>query len=116
MSNYAEIVKEITNMLKKENEVHWTKEARESFSRIKEALQAAPVLISPDYQKYFQFFSFASPNSIVVVLLQKNDEEKEKPITFFSKILRDVELKYNILEKHVYALVKALKAFRTYVL
>jgi len=110
------MVKEITNMLKKENEVHWTKEARESFSKIKEALQAAPVLISPDYQNPFQVFSFASANSIGVVLLQKNDEEKEHPVSLFSKILRDVELKYNILEKQVYALVKALKAFRTYVL
>lgn len=56
VSNYAEILKEITNMLKKENEVGWTKESRESFSRIKEALQAALVLIIPDYQKPFQFF------------------------------------------------------------
>lgn len=31
-------------------------------------------------------------------------------------MLRDAELKYNILEKQVYALVKALKALRTYVL
>lgn len=38
VSNYAEIVKEITNMLKKENEVHWTNEARKSFFRTKEAL------------------------------------------------------------------------------
>ena len=35
---------------------------------------------------------------------------------YFSKVLRDAELNYNILEKQVYALVKALKAFRTYVL
>lgn len=116
MYNYAEIVKEITNMLKKENEVHWTKEARESFSRIKETLQEALVLISSDSQRPFQKFSFASLNSIAVVLLQKNDEEKEQPVASFSKILRYVELKYNILEKQVYALVKSLKAFRTYVL
>lgn len=116
VSNYEEIVKEITNMLNKENEMSWTKEVIESFSRIKEALQAAPVLINPDYQKPFQVFSFASSSSIVVVLLQKNDEEKENSITLFNKILRDYELKYNILEKHIYALVKALKAFRTYVL
>ena len=56
VSNYAKIIKENPNMLKKENEVHWTKEARESFTRIKEALQAAPILISPNYQKPFQFF------------------------------------------------------------
>ena len=37
-------------------------------------------------------------------------------MAFFSKVLKDAELKYNILEKQVYALVKSLKAFRTYVL
>lgn len=37
-------------------------------------------------------------------------------MAFFSKVLRDAKLKYNILEKQVYALVKALKAFKTYVL
>lgn len=31
-------------------------------------------------------------------------------------MLRDVELKYNILEKQAYALVKSLKAFHMYVL
>jgi len=48
--------------------------------------------------------------------LQKNDEEKEQPVAFFNKILRDSELKYNIMEKQVYDLVKAIKYFITYVL
>jgi hypothetical protein len=52
----------------------------------------------------------------MVVLLQKNDEGFEHPITFFSKSLRDVELRYDILEKQAYSMVKSLKAFRTYVL
>jgi hypothetical protein len=51
-----------------------------------------------------------------VVLLQKNEEGREKPISFFSKALRDVEIRYEIMEKHSYALVKALKYFRVYVL
>jgi hypothetical protein len=50
------------------------------------------------------------------VLLQKNEEGFEQPIAFFSKSLRDAELRYDILEKQAYAMVKALKAFRTYVL
>ena len=65
--NYAEIVRNIVDMLKKNAELRWDKEAREAFSRIKEALQEAPVLISPDYQKVFQIFSFASPTTIAVV-------------------------------------------------
>ena len=49
-------------------------------------------------------------------MLQKNKEGLEQPIAFFSKTLRDSELKYSILEKHAYALVKDLKFFRIYVL
>ena len=50
------------------------------------------------------------------MLLQKNEEGKEKHVAIFSKVLRDAKLKYNILEKHVYTIVKSLKSFRTYVL
>ena len=40
----------------------------------------------------------------------------EQPIAFFSKMLRDGELKYDIMEKQAYALVKALKYFGVYIL
>jgi hypothetical protein len=51
----------------------------------------------------------------VEVLLQKNYQGDEQPITFMSKALRDLELNYTIMEKHAYALVKSLKHCRTYV-
>jgi hypothetical protein len=35
---------------------------------------------------------------------------------FFTRALRDVEIRYDIMEKQAYALVKARKAFRVYVL
>jgi hypothetical protein len=74
------------------------------------------VLASLDYTKEFFIFSFASEHTITVVLLQKSEEGFEKPMAFFSKSLRDIELKYDILEKQAYVMVKALKSFRTYVL
>jgi hypothetical protein len=48
--------------------------------------------------------------------LQRNEEGREQPIAFFSKALRDAEVRYEIMEKQAYALVKALKSFRVYVL
>jgi hypothetical protein len=72
---------------------------RESFERIKQDIVQAPVLISPDYSKEFMIFSFASENTIVVVLLQRNEQGYEQPISFFSKTLRDSELKYDLIEK-----------------
>ena len=69
------------------------------FERIKQALTKAPVLVSADFSKDFITFSFAFEDSIVAALLQKNAEGMEQPISFFSKVLRDSELKYNSLEK-----------------
>jgi hypothetical protein len=103
-------------MLRKGNEVKWTVEPRESFVQIKRALTEAPVLISPDYSKLFLVFSFASFDTVAAVLLQENEEGREKPIAFFNKALRDAEIWYEIMEKQAYALVKALKSFRVYVL
>ena len=47
-------------------------------------------------------------------MLQKNDEGYEQPIAFFSKSLQAAELNYEINEKQTYALVKAVKSFRPY--
>jgi hypothetical protein len=114
--NFNEIVKLITNMLKTDSEMKWTVEAKASFEQVKKTISKVPVLASPDYAKEFLIFSFTSEHTIVAVLLQKNEEGFEQPIAFFSKSLRDAELKYDILEKQAYTMVKALKAFRTYVL
>ena len=73
------------------------------------ALTEALVLVSPDFTKDFKNFCFASEDTLVVVLLQKNKDGLEQPLAFFSKNLRDLELKYNTLEKQDYSLVKELK-------
>lgn len=109
-------MKFVTTMLRKNNDIKWTAEEKKYFEDIKKALTEASVLVSQNYLKDFLVSSFSSEDIIVAVLLQKNDEDYEQPVTFFSKSLRDANLKYNIMEKQAYALVKALKYFKTYVL
>jgi hypothetical protein len=67
--NFTEILKPITNMLKKDAVIEWSLEAKSTFQRIKKDLVEAHVLANPDYAKYFFIFSFASEETIVVVLL-----------------------------------------------
>ena len=86
-------------MLKKNSEGKWTNEVKESFKRIKKTIGEASVLSISDYLNEFLIFSFASEHTIVAMLLQKNDEGFKQPIGFFSKILRDIELRYDMLEK-----------------
>ena len=88
----------------------------EDFGYIKKALTEAPVLVSMDFSKYFLIFSYASEHMVARVLLQKNDQNAKLPRALFSKVLRDGELKYDIMEKQAYALIKSLKDFRVYIL
>jgi len=113
--NLAEHLREITNMLKKDNQVRWTEEVIKSFNLVRIALSSAPILINLDYIEDFILFSFASEHTVAAVLMQKRDG-CEKPISFFSRIIRDGAFKYNIIEKQALSLVKALKDFHVYIL
>lgn len=73
------------------------------------ALTKAPVLASPNFEKDYLFFYFSSEHTIAGVLLQKDEQNFENPIAYYSKTFRDSPLKYDIMEKQAYALVKALK-------
>jgi hypothetical protein len=82
--------------------VKWKEMAKSFFQQIKKALIEALVLVSPDYTKDFIVFPFSSEHTITIVLLQKNQDGFEQPIAFFSRAMRDTELKYNIMEKKAF--------------
>ena len=93
ISNLAELIRELNNMLRKDSALKWIVEAKYSFEANKQAITKTLVLISLDFQKDFIIFPFASKHTIAAVLLQKNDQGYEQPIEFFSKSLRDATLK-----------------------
>jgi len=97
--NPTEIINHITNMLNKGSDIKWTPEDRKSFEYIKVALTKSPVLASPNFSKDFILFSFALEHTIVGVLLQKDEHNIERPITYYSNTLMVSLLKYDIMEK-----------------
>jgi transposase InsO family protein len=109
------MMKPLLKLLKKDVKFEWTDEGRKAFKNIKDSIGRSPVLISLNYSKDFQVFSFASEDTIAGVLLQKNEEGQEQPIAFMSKALQNSELNYTSMEKQAYALVKSLKHFRVYI-
>jgi hypothetical protein len=88
----VEKMRNITKMLRKDSEIKWSLDAKKSFEEIKVSLTKAPVLISPNFEKDFQIYSFPSEHIIDGVLLQKNEEGYEQPIAFYSKTFRDAPL------------------------
>lgn len=113
--NLAKNLKAVTEMLKKDTKIKGHNDENDYFTKVKKTSTTAPILLSPDFTKDFMVFSFASDHTITTVLLHNNAEGYEQPIAFFSKALRDASLKYNIMEKWAFALVKALKDSSVYI-
>ena len=86
-------------MLKKGSKIRWDEEPSSTFQKIKQAIKDAPILRAPNYDKPMHIFSFASFQTIVVVLLQKNEDGYEQPIALISKSFQSTKLKYDINKK-----------------
>ena len=69
IASFAEIVKYITNMLGKYQEIKWTPKSKQSFEGIKKAIVEAHVLASPYFSKDFLIFYFSLEHTVVGVLL-----------------------------------------------
>ena len=61
-------------------------------------------------------YTFASDDSLAVVLTQKEDGGDEFPISFMSTGLQAGELNYPAIDKQDYVVFKAVKQFRPYIL
>ena len=53
ISDFAEIVKPLQEMIKKDINFKWTRERREAFEKIREAIAEAPTLWSPNFDNEF---------------------------------------------------------------
>ena len=72
--------------------------------------------MSPDFNKYFILYTFASDISYAIVLTQLNQQNSEVPISFMSSNFKGVELNYHEVDKQDFAIFKAIKHFHPYLL
>ena len=116
ISDFAQIVRPLQRMLKKNVVFKWNMPEKEAFEKIKKAIAKAPSLQSPDFSRGFILYTFASDSSLADVLTQKDGNNDEWPISFMSTGLQGAELNYPEIKKQAYAVYKAVKHFRPYIL
>lgn len=114
--DFSEITKCIVDMMKGSQSFKWSDSEKKAFELIKHAIARAPTLVHPDYTKEFILYCYASAHTLFAILMQENNEGIQAPIAFMSTPLKDHELRFSQMEKHAYAVVRALKNFRFYVL
>ena len=69
-----------------------------------------------DYQKSFLVCTDASNNDIGAVLYQLDDNGRENPIHYASRVLSDTESKYSAFEREALGVIFALLKFRHYLI
>jgi hypothetical protein len=91
----------------------WETEEQNAFESIKEAISTEPVLTLPNEEGVFHVEVDASNVGTGAVLSQEQ-QGKWHPVAFMSKSLLDAEKNYEIYDKELLAIVKALKVWRHY--
>ena len=101
IKGYAKIARplhELTsgeNGKKKNYRVNWTERCQESFDSLKNICSECPVLAYADYTKPFVLYTDASTTGLRVVLYQKQEDGKERVITYASRTLNRAERNYD---------------------
>ncbi|KAH8241903.1 hypothetical protein KR038_004188, partial [Drosophila bunnanda] len=70
---------------------------------LKVALTTAPVLVHADFQRHFYIQCDASHVGVGAILFQKNEEDQEQPIAFFSAKMNRHQVNYTVTEKECLA-------------
>ena len=112
IEDFSGIVKPMTSLLRKDAPWKWTQAEEESFKTLKDRFTNAPVLVMPDMNKQFIVEADASDFATGAVLSQKQDDGKIHPIAFMSKSLNDAERNYEIYDKELLAVIRALEEWR----
>lgn len=112
--NFSKIAKPLTKLLEKDADFKWSQEASDAFETLKENLCTAPILQYPDFSKPFIITTDASGIAIGAILSQ-GEIGKDKPIAYYSRVLRGAELRYDTYEKEALAIVQGVKNFRPYI-
>jgi hypothetical protein len=94
---------------KRHKSFKWTEEAEKRFNILKQKITKRPILVLSNFEKTFQVRCDASGVAIGVVLSQDN-----RPVSYFSEKLNETKRKYSTYDKDFYAIIKALKKWRHY--
>ena len=114
-SHYAELVQQLTHLLRKNNKWQWGEAEEKVFKLIKEKFLEEIVLCHPDFSKTFILQTDCSDLGLGGVLFQEDEEKNHRVITFLSRALHGPEVRYTTTEKELLAVIYCLKKVRLYV-
>ena len=103
------ITKPLNNTTKKDQPFNWTMDCQQAFEELKRHFTEEPVLIMPNQTKLFQIECDTSKYASGAVLTQVDGNSNRHPCAFISKTFSDTKRNYEIYNRELLAIIRALK-------
>ena len=113
--HFSELAKPLNDLLKKDKKFEWTNDCQKAFDNLKKCFTEEPVLIMPDQTRPFQIETDASKYATGAVLTQLDANGDRHPVSFISKTLSPAERNYEIYDRELLAIIRALEEWRHYI-
>jgi len=111
---FSALARPLHNLTRKDTPWQWGQTEQDAFDNIRRCIGREPTLLFPDLTKPFELEVDASNVALGAVLNQLGPDQKLHPIAFHSESLSQAERNYDIYDRELLAVVKALRAWRTY--
>jgi hypothetical protein len=116
--HYSQIARPLIDLTRKATPFHWEEPQVKAFETMKTLMCSKPILRQPDYTKQFYLATDASAYGVGAVLLQEGEinprtnKPTQHPITYYSATFTPTERNYDIYERELLAVLKALQQWR----
>lgn len=114
IKNFAQKAKPLTLLTKLSTPWIWDQPQQTAFEQLKQELSKGPVLALFNDKFDTQLHTDASKKGLGAILLQKQIDEKWKPVMYMSQQTSQCESNYHSYELETLAIVKACRKFRNY--
>ena len=112
VDKFSEIAAPLINLTKKRSTWCWGEKENSAFERLKNIFATAPVLAQWDPEKDTVLEADCSGYAIGGCLSQLDNQNKLRPIAYFSRRLTGAEFNYPIHDKEMLAIVESLKEWQ----
>ena len=116
IGHYADIARPLNDLTKKDKKFEWIPECQKAFDTLKDKFAKEPVLLMPDTTKPFYIEADASKFASGAVLRQQDQNGDWHPCGFISHSFDATQRNYEIYDRELLAIIRALETWRHYLL
>src|ERR1700723_2684943 len=113
IEGFSHLARPLFDLTRNNSIWHWTETENTAFDHIRTHVTSAPILMFPDEMRPFRVEADSSDFATGAVLSQQSlEDDKWHPIAYYSKSLNAVERNYEIHDKEMLAVIRALEEWR----